>query len=624
MGRSLEEMLRERNPEYDNWVQRVKETVADQLFPPDRSEHLFFLPHGLNHFRQVETNLMQLLAEDVWREFTDEELLVLLCSVWLHDAGMSPTLSKGKTVLQSREVHHITSAEYVLEGTPFPEELKRRTGFYETLKAAVAITSKAHRRSVNMEEVPLTISFPTSRVRLQLIASLLRVADGIDITNARVDRALLQVYGQIGMPRENWIHWVKHMMRAAVFCDYAGRRIDLDVHLPRLTRREEQRHGPAIRYLVEELKREIEAEVFSVARLVESAGLKFYTMVRANTSTFEFQEQDKLDVINAAQWSAMMSAVNASGMEHVFLESLKAKCEECRSRLDGKKGVRKEVLAEESERCRGEIEAILREVVEPRKHHFGLQNLQQELQEGILTQASKSGLSVDLLQKMISWCDSKETELGRKRDMLLNKAKGVFKRNDCLVLYSYSATVIEALGRIPAHDRETMSLIVLESRVKDRQGYNEGLRILQECCDMGFQDVAFTLDATVPSLIAAHPHTKIVLGADGYTAQGVYNTAGVLSLAYLAQSLKSCKLYVLTTTEKGRQALSPEDDLKIRNKRRDLANYGFSPTQRDIFDDHEATFAAPVVDLIPKDLINGALVTEERVYETGDWPFLSE
>ena len=173
--------------------------------------HPLFTLHGEQHSRQVEQIIGHVLAPEhsdhhkLKNLLTMDELFFLLASAWLHDVGMITPLKeveKRKIAAEGlseadwvREVHHERSRDYVME---HKDELHLETNEADS----IGQVSWAH-RVVNLSDLPR--DYPN----LRFLGAVLRIADGLDISNVRTPPQLMELLKNDLNNTSRW-HWVKH------------------------------------------------------------------------------------------------------------------------------------------------------------------------------------------------------------------------------------------------------------------------------------------------------------------------------------------------------------------------------------------------------------------------------
>jgi len=139
-----------------------------------------YTDHGKAHCEAVEGCLNELIPDTVKTGLNQCELFTLLCSVFLHDIGMM-NKKNGETDETVRNTHHDRCVEVIM--TKFEDSLSRAE------RVVLADVCRAHRLVdlSTLDEVRV-VHHPelgNQKIRIQFLASLLRVADACDMCLTR-------------------------------------------------------------------------------------------------------------------------------------------------------------------------------------------------------------------------------------------------------------------------------------------------------------------------------------------------------------------------------------------------------------------------------------------------------
>lgn len=172
----------------------------------------YFTLHGPEHLEQVEMYAEHILApehrehHEMLNIVTQEQLFLLLASVWLHDVGMivpatSEEMRRAREHCLSdsewiRADHHVRSRDYIASHAA-------ELGLSDIEAGLIGVVSMAHRKENLLE---LTRSYPN----LQLLAAILRASDELDVTCARTPPQLMELLWSDMDTLARW-HWVKHL-----------------------------------------------------------------------------------------------------------------------------------------------------------------------------------------------------------------------------------------------------------------------------------------------------------------------------------------------------------------------------------------------------------------------------
>lgn len=186
---------------YSNMVRVLNSYVID--FVPMNIR--YFTRHGRIHSKKIIQILDNLLYDDALKNLTSTELLILLCSAWLHDIGLLVNRDENGRKLEDKEIrerHHELSKHYILR-----KEVYSQIGFdNELFIAAVAEVCYRHSRKAgkidNVSEKTIVFG---EFVHLKFLAGLFRLADALDIGSERAP--IILIHDLAVLPERSDIHW---------------------------------------------------------------------------------------------------------------------------------------------------------------------------------------------------------------------------------------------------------------------------------------------------------------------------------------------------------------------------------------------------------------------------------
>jgi len=135
-----------------------------------------YTDHGERHCENVERKLDEIIPESIKKDLNQYEVFILLCSVWLHDIGMM-VCEEGESIEDVRLKHHQRAPKVIYERF---SEL-----FNESERAVIGEIARAH-RDIDVSTLDETRTLErgnlgSQKIRIQLLAALLRLADACDI-----------------------------------------------------------------------------------------------------------------------------------------------------------------------------------------------------------------------------------------------------------------------------------------------------------------------------------------------------------------------------------------------------------------------------------------------------------
>lgn len=200
----LGELLKERRSDYFSRVQVIYGSAKSTFLP--RITPYPFTDHGENHCRRIFANLNALLPDGKKQELTGSEIFTLLCGVIFHDIGYIDWKSKRcKNWKDARRTHNERGREIIIER-------HKELNLDEGEAHAVGDLCFGHRGENTLNEIEDELAIDPHKpvsMRMRLLASLLRVADELDLSK---ERAPAVVADLLDLSQENVEHWLKHQI----------------------------------------------------------------------------------------------------------------------------------------------------------------------------------------------------------------------------------------------------------------------------------------------------------------------------------------------------------------------------------------------------------------------------
>jgi hypothetical protein len=199
--------------------------------------------HGVDHITNVIDNLTGLLQAS-GQCLNAYELFVLLASAYLHDVGM---------LVGQRETHHLDSEIYVKQNAQILG-LERLRLYYP-----ISIVVKGHRKvdlsQSEFDDYPLPRPMDDISIKRRLLASVLRIADEMDVYQNRAPKELYSLLKEKGLPSESIFEWIKHFYIDSIRFLYRDHGISaiLNAVVPN------QKHKKVIEVVVSKIEQEIKS-----------------------------------------------------------------------------------------------------------------------------------------------------------------------------------------------------------------------------------------------------------------------------------------------------------------------------------------------------------------------------
>ncbi len=190
-----------------------------------RIYHRFFTSHGITHSIQI-LKIIQKLQSILKIELSQLELKILYVSCFFHDIGMLPTNDdlefinvnrhkKDQFITRMKDIRkiHASTKRLVEHLYNFNQGLNDLfNDHFSSLTDIIVLICSAHteKSDVNLFDLPKEDkSIQGERIRILLLASLLRIADELDVGR---DRALPNMYYELNViPDDQQFEHIKHL-----------------------------------------------------------------------------------------------------------------------------------------------------------------------------------------------------------------------------------------------------------------------------------------------------------------------------------------------------------------------------------------------------------------------------
>lgn len=160
--------------------------------------------HGEEHCIEVASNLDRLIPNNTKETLNEEEIFVLLCAVIFHDYGMT----------QNREKHNVISGDYI------KNNYQNIYGINASQAEVIGFLCLAHRdykegsnTISTLNKIPNIFVIQRNKIRVQFLASLLRLADELDTTFSRAPEDIM---GIIHLSKKAQEEWVTHNLISGI------------------------------------------------------------------------------------------------------------------------------------------------------------------------------------------------------------------------------------------------------------------------------------------------------------------------------------------------------------------------------------------------------------------------
>ncbi|RZN33119.1 MAG: hypothetical protein EF813_11295 [Methanosarcinales archaeon] len=192
---------------------------SEEMWKKGAFHHTYYTLHGMDHSRAVISILDGLVdGIDPDRRLTKPEIFYLLASVYLHDVGMlrshlddedrAKEISAREKRPYSKEdlirdKHHLRSGEYVTEHA-------EKLNLDPVESGCVKLICEGHRVvKLDTEDYDGILIGSNERIRVRMLAALLRFSDELDVSYQRAPRELMDLL-EGEMPDYSRLQWLKH------------------------------------------------------------------------------------------------------------------------------------------------------------------------------------------------------------------------------------------------------------------------------------------------------------------------------------------------------------------------------------------------------------------------------
>lgn len=151
-----------------------------------------YTDHGCQHSKNIIIQINSMMPDSVLEKMESFEILILLCSAWLHDIGLLVEKDEKERTLSDKEIRerHHELGRYVIR------EMHDELGIDdEGLADIIANVCYCHRRKININKYMEEIDrIQTEKIRQRFLAAILRLTDAFDTTSMRMPAILPRIF----------------------------------------------------------------------------------------------------------------------------------------------------------------------------------------------------------------------------------------------------------------------------------------------------------------------------------------------------------------------------------------------------------------------------------------------
>ena len=174
------------------------------------TEQDYYNDHGIDHFERVENNFFEIISKS---NITLNccELLLALLSIWFHDIGLFLGRKSEEDPVQGRKEHYRRVRDVINQ----LEESGNIAQMDNAQKELLISICEGHSRKVDQLTINEIVEWNGETVRPQMLSSILRVADALDIEKRRAPESIFDLFGE-SIPFRSKEHWEKHFMISGI------------------------------------------------------------------------------------------------------------------------------------------------------------------------------------------------------------------------------------------------------------------------------------------------------------------------------------------------------------------------------------------------------------------------
>jgi hypothetical protein len=203
----------------------VKSRLVGGVLEYSKMHLRHYTDHGCQHSKNIIIQISSMIPDYVLRDMEPYEVLILMCSAWLHDIGLLAEKNEKGNNLSDKEIrerHHELS-KFVIK------KLHSKLGIDDVgLADIISNICYCHRRKTNIDKFMKEIDrLQTEKVRQRFLVAILRLADAFDTTSMRT----LEWYESIWAPSKiSRVHLEACKLIQAVTYEIEDRSIVIRAH----------------------------------------------------------------------------------------------------------------------------------------------------------------------------------------------------------------------------------------------------------------------------------------------------------------------------------------------------------------------------------------------------------
>ena len=520
----------------------------------------YFTPHDSSHCQAVE-KLAKALIKKSNIKLTDIEKFILFICIWTHDIGMIGKVAKlilgdSYSIELKRQKHEEIGAEFISKDEKFVEIFQQEgidENFARCFFNTINLINKFHRRKYPINECAKFRYIKGERIRSNLLATLLRLADTLHIDTTRYDRRKYDIL-QIGnFDRISRLHWLKSYVVSGVFLDIQQQTIIISLDIPETSYNKRKDIEENIFNLKSMIYEDIYEDVSISKDIFKEYNLPFYSMVNVNVNYIMGMEKKRAnEVLGIINDLHILLSPSTSKVIRKSLDSILSLAETEFNEID------------QFRNQMGLLIDYLQAINQHRPCHIGLKriiNMLVNFSKDIPKTGNKS--KIKQLQKRLY---NEAVNINKCRSEAIKKIKNYskqVKKYKNIILFGISEIVSELLNNCSKQFKESVNIYIFECGSKrqfsasNNLEYNDGIQYALLLSNYGLKNIFILPDNAIATLfvdlkISSDLKKTIVLfGANGIDMGNCAcgHSSGHLAIAIVAKEF-NVPIWIISDTYK--------------------------------------------------------------------------
>lgn len=460
-----------------------------------------YTPHDAMHSLKIEEILSKLLPDDdnkaIDDTFSEAEKFLLLAAVWLHDIGMIPDLLPDniKDAKELRKMHAKRASDFIL--THCEGDNGDSFGLFRRGCEDLATICALHRRA---DRIPNDLND-----KIRLIIAYLRLADALQIPE-RAPVNDLKEQLEFGMDPVSKYHWLKSFfVKDVIIPEGKNERFKIIIVFKKpldWQRNAEEDMSPLVDTLLTELRDELDAVKDILMEGQIKYNLPAYIDLDYKFDPVALTDDEKADLYDLLAIIELFNPTispNSGRVTDIVLGQIEKFADISNTETSLKK-------------ICGYWLHTLRPLLNDRPCHVYIKKVYERYKKYLtaveirqMDENEKKELQIDI-QDLGKKLIDKRRDL--KRDLpkkILDFEKVSFDKNDSILVYGYSGSVIMLLDALSKEKMNNITIYVCAGTSKNKHRYNnrliyaDGITYLNKMTSIGIKNVHY-----IPDLASSH------------------------------------------------------------------------------------------------------------------------